>query len=166
MGTETTQQLDFGHWVLRLVALIIDSIILYVVAWIILSFLLVPLLFSGALFWLGFGNWLILPLIAGILEVLYFVFFEVSMGATLGKKILGLQVQMLNGAKVTFDKAIIRNISKIFPLFLLLDWIIAVVTPTAGTDQRQKYSDRIAGTTVVQASQPFASTSSTSEQSE
>ena len=164
MGTETTQQLDFGHWVLRLVALIIDSIILYVVAWIILSFLLVPLLFSGALFWLGFGNWLILPLIAGILEVLYFVFFEVSMGATVGKKILGLQVQMLNGSKVPFDKALIRNISKIYPLFLLLDWIIAIVTP--GPDQRQKYSDRIAGTTVVQVSQAFTSISSTPAQSQ
>jgi uncharacterized RDD family membrane protein YckC len=159
MGTGSSQQLDIGHWVLRLVALIIDSIILAIVAWIILTILLVPLLFSGAVysFWLGWGNFLILPFITGILEVLYFVFFEVTMDATIGKKIIGLQVQLVNGGKVPFDKALIRNISKIYWIFLLLDWIVAVVTP--GPDQRQKYSDRIAGTTVVQISQPFASVS-------
>jgi uncharacterized RDD family membrane protein YckC len=166
MGTGSSQQLDIGHWVLRLVALIIDSIILGIVAWILLTILFVPLLFSGALysFWLGFGNFLILPFVIGILEVLYFAFFEVSMGATIGKKILGLQVQTVSGGKVPFDKAFIRNISKIYPLFLLLDWIIAVVTP--GPDQRQKYSDRIAGTTVVQVSQAFASMSQSSAQSQ
>jgi hypothetical protein len=41
----------------------------------------------------------------------------------------------------------------------LLDWVLGVVTP--GPDQRQKYSDRIAGTTVVQVSQAFASVSPT-----
>jgi uncharacterized RDD family membrane protein YckC len=167
MGTTgSSQQPDMGHWVLRLVALIIDSIILGIVAWILLAILFVPLLFSGALysFWLGFGNFLILPFITGILEVLYFAFFEVYMGATIGKKILGLQVQLVNGGKVTFDKAFIRNISKIYWILLLLDWIVAVVTP--GPDQRQKYSDRIAGTTVVQMSQAFASISPSPTQSQ
>jgi uncharacterized RDD family membrane protein YckC len=85
------------------------------------------------------------------------MFMEASYGATLGKKVLGLQVQMVNGSKVTFDKAFIRNISKIFWLFLLLDWILGVATP--GHDQRQKYTDRIAGTTVVQVKQAFATVS-------
>jgi uncharacterized RDD family membrane protein YckC len=164
MGTGSNQQFDIGHWVLRLIALIIDSIILGIVAWILIIVLFVPFLFTGALysFYLGWGNFLILPFITGILEVLYFAFFEVYMGATIGKKILGLHVQMMNGSKVTFDKALIRNISKIFPLLLLLDWLIAVATP--GPDQRQKYTDRIAGTTVVQASQPFQSMSTTPSQ--
>jgi uncharacterized RDD family membrane protein YckC len=85
------------------------------------------------------------------------MFMEASYGATLGKKVLGLQVQMVNGSKVTFDKAFIRNISKIFWLFLLLDWILGVATP--GNDQRQKYTDRIAGTTVVSVKQAFSSVS-------
>lgn len=72
------------------------------------------------------------------------------------KKLLGFQVQMTNGGKVDFGKSFIRNISKIYPLFVLLDWIIGVVTP--GVDGRQKYSDRIAGTTVVAIKQAFTAT--------
>jgi uncharacterized RDD family membrane protein YckC len=63
---------------------------------------------------------------------------------------------MTNGNKVTLDKSFIRNISKIYWLLLLLDWIVALVTP--GADRRQKYTDRIAGTTVVQTSQAFIAT--------
>jgi uncharacterized RDD family membrane protein YckC len=61
----------------------------------------------------------------------------------------------VNGNKVPFDKSFIRNITKVYGLFLFLDWLVAVITP--GADKRQKYTDRIAGTTVVQARQAFAS---------
>lgn len=157
MGTGSSQQFDMGHWVLRLIALIIDSIILGIVAWILLSFALVSLLFSGALysFWLGYGYSLVFPFAVGILEVLYFVIFEVYGGATIGKRILGLQVQMTNGDKIPLDKAFVRNISKIYWIFILLDWLVAIVT--TGADRHQKYTDRIAGTTVVQVSQASAS---------
>jgi len=133
MGTGSSQQFDMGHWVLRLIALIIDSIILGIVAWILLSFALVSLLFSGALysFWLGYGYSLVFPFAVGILEVLYFVIFEVYGGATIGKRILGLQVQMTNGDKIPFDKAFVRNISKIYWIFILLDWLVAIVTTGA-----------------------------------
>ena len=159
MGTGSNQQFDIGHWVLRIIALIIDSIIIGIIAFIIATIILVPLLFTGALysFWLGYGTFLVTPFIVGILEVLYFSFFDVWWGGTLGKRLMGLTVQMTNGNKVTIDKAFIRNISKIYWLLLLLDWLIAVVTP--GADRRQKYSDRIAGTTVVQTSQAFVAIS-------
>jgi len=84
------------------------------------------------------------------------MFMDATYGGTLGKRILGFQVQMVDGGKVTFEKAFIRNMSKIFWLFLLLDWILGVAIP--GRDQRQKYTDRIAGTTVVAVRQAFAST--------
>jgi len=163
MGTGSTQQIDVGHWVLRLIALIIDSIILGIVAWILLSFVFVSLLFTGDLYslWLGYGYTLIFPFVVGILQVLYFAILEVAWGGTIGKRFLGLQVQMTNGNKVTLDKAFIRNISKIYWIFLLLDWLIAFVTP--GDDRRQKYTDRIAGTTVVQVSQAFVAISPPSE---
>ena len=119
------------------------------------------LLFTGALYtsWLGYENFIFYPLVVGVLEVLYFAIFDLTWGATLGKRFLGLQVQTVNGGKVAFDKAIIRNIIKIYWI-LLLDWLIAIFTP--GDDKRQKYSDRIARTTVVQISQAFASISSVS----
>lgn len=161
MGTETIVQLDIGHWVWRLIALIIDSIILGIITWILVNFVFISLIFTGSFYslWLGYGYSIVFPFILGILEVLYFAFLETSWNATFGKKIIGLKVQMTNGSKVTLDKAFIRNISKIYPLFLFLDWIVAVATP--GPDPRQKYTDRIAGTTVVQAQQPFSSISTT-----
>ena len=156
MSTGSSSQLDMNHWLLRLVAFIIDSIIIGIVAGIIWTFVILSLIFGGG-GWLGWGFYLGLPFLLGILELLYFVFMEVSYGATLGKRVLGLQVQTVNGSKVTFEKAFIRNISKIYWLFLLIDWIIGVATP--GHDQRQKYTDRIAGTTVISVKQAFSSVS-------
>jgi len=157
MSTGNSSQFDINHWLLRLIAFIIDSIIIGIVAGIIWSFVILSLIFGGGLWSFGWGFYLGLPFLLGILELLYFMFMEASYGATLGKKVLGLQVQMVNGSKVTFDKAFIRNISKIFWVFLLLDWILGVAT--TGHDQRQKYSDRIAGTTVVSVKQAFSSVS-------
>jgi uncharacterized RDD family membrane protein YckC len=159
MATGSSSQFDMNHWLLRFVALVIDSIIIGIVAWILFFFVIAAFLFGGGLWLFALGGWwvniLMFPFILGILEVLYFAILDVSWGATLGKRVLGLQVQMVNGSKVTFDKAFIRNISKIFWLFLLLDWIVGIATH--GSDQRQKYTDRIAGTTVVSVKQAFSS---------
>jgi uncharacterized RDD family membrane protein YckC len=141
-----------NHWLIRLVAFIIDSIIIGIVASIIYFIAILAVLSSGG-YWFLWGPVLLLGLLVGILELLYFIFMDASYGATLGKRILGLHVQMVNGSEVTFDKAFIRNISKIFWLLLLIDWIIGVATP--GPDQRQKYTDRIAGTTVVSVKPAF-----------
>jgi uncharacterized RDD family membrane protein YckC len=155
MATGSSSELDMNHWLYRFLAYIIDSIIILIPVYIIWSLVILSILFGGAWVWLfGFGSWLILPLFFGIIEVLYFVILDVSWGATIGKRVLGLQVQMVNGGKVPFGAAFIRNISKIYPLFLLLDWIIGIATP--GPDRRQKYTDRMAGTTVASVKQPFA----------
>ena len=162
MSTGSSSQFDMNHWLLRFLAFVIDSIIIGIPAAIIYYFVIIPLLwpstylfgvyvYGGAPWW----GYLLLSFLLGILELLYFVLMDTSSGGTLGKRILGLQVQMVNGSKVTFDKAFIRNVSKIFGLFLLLDWILGIVT--SGPDQRQKYTDRIAGTTVVSVKQVFSS---------
>jgi hypothetical protein len=57
------------------------------------------------------------------------------MGAKISQKVLGLEVKMLNGGRITFDKALIRDMSKIYPLLLLIDWLIGIATPDP--DQRQ-----------------------------
>jgi len=79
---------------------------------------------------------------------------ESAWNATLGKRILGLKVQTVSGGKADMGKLFIRNFSKIIPPLVVLDWLIGIVTPG---DKRQKYSDRLAGTVVVQTNQPFAS---------
>jgi uncharacterized RDD family membrane protein YckC len=164
MSTESrsSTQVDFNHWLMRFLALIIDSIPLSIIGYVVFWFAIVPFLFTRTVY--GFFTytyvdwyawWLVFPLIYGVFALLYFIIMEVMMGATLGKKILGLQVQMTNGSRVTFDKSFIRNISKLFSVFLILDWLIGVFTP--GHDPHQKYTDRIAGTTVVSVKPGFAS---------
>ena len=75
-------QVDLGHWLLRLIAFIIDSIILGIVAFILVLFLLVPFIFVGAFagFYAAWGYFLIVPLALGVLSVLYFLVLEVSWG--------------------------------------------------------------------------------------
>jgi len=155
-ATGQSIQFDLGHWLLRVIAWIIDSIILGVIVFILVLVLLAPFLFVGALagFYAAWGYILIVPLVVGLLSVLYFLYAEVNWGGTLGKRIVGLRVQTVKGGKITYSQSFIRNISKIFWLFLLLDWLIGIATPG---DRRQKYSDRMAGTVVVQGSQAFAS---------
>ena len=145
MGEGNIPQIDLGHWVLRVIALIIDAIILGIIAAILFFLLFIPFAIFGA-----WGWYTLYPLVVGVLMVLYFLVLEVSWGGTVGKRVLGLRVQTVKGGRITYTQSFIRNISKIYWLLLLLDWIVAVVT--SGSDRRQKYSDRIAGTTVVQTS--------------
>ena len=151
------------HWLWRIIAFVIDSIIAGIIASIIYYIILLPALVTttviegvtvtSAAAWWAF--YLLFPLIFGLIEVIYFVILDVAWSGTIGKRLLGLQVQTTKGSKVSIGQAIIRNISKIFWLFILLDWLIALVT--AGQDRRQKLTDRWAGTTVIQARQPFQS---------
>jgi uncharacterized RDD family membrane protein YckC len=155
-----TSEFDFNHWVLRLIALVIDAIIIGIIAWVIYYVALAPIIWPRTTFfgvtvsaepwWSGY---FVYPFIQGIIWVLYSAVLDVSWGATIGKRVMGFQVQMVNGGKVDFGKAFMREISKIYPLLLLLDWIIGVATP--GPDRKQRYFDRMAGTTVVSIKQPF-----------
>ncbi|MCL4429486.1 MAG: RDD family protein [Chloroflexi bacterium] len=159
--TTESGQIDWHHWILRLIAIIIDGIIIAIPISIIYYLVIVPAVSVNINY--GFGvvvsvppwwvGW-IYPLLETVVLMLYFMVLDTAWGGTIGKRIMGLQVQTVDGGKVPFGKSIIRNISKFYGL-VIIDWLIAVVTP--GADKRQKYTDRIAGTTVVQTKQPFAS---------
>ena len=152
MTTSSSGQFDLSHWLLRLIAYIIDGIITGIVASIIWFPISFAAAFSGAYLFFVWG-WLGFSFVWGVIQVIYFTILEVYWGASIGKRVLGFQVQMVNGSRVQTDKALIRNISKILWPFLILDWLIGVATP--GADRRQKYTDRIAGTTVVSIRQAF-----------
>jgi 5-formyltetrahydrofolate cyclo-ligase len=152
--TTEIEQIDWGHWILRLVALIIDEVLLTIVLGIFAVILAVATIISGGIGFIfaGFG-FLIFWLILGVLAVLYFTVFDSYWGGTIGKRVMGLRVQMLNGDKVPLEKSLIRNLSKFFGL-VIIDWLIGILTPG---DKRQKFSDRYAGTIVVQSKQAFGS---------
>jgi uncharacterized RDD family membrane protein YckC len=155
------QQVDIGmHWLLRIVAALIDSIPWAIIGWVI----------WWALVWNGTGAplygtlagmwWLVYlflwPLIYGLFFVIYCTVMESSASAaTLGKRVMGLKVQMLNGSKAPSNRVLTRNLSKIHWLLFLIDFFIGIATP--GPDPRQRYFDRMAGTTVVSVKQAFAS---------
>ncbi len=126
------------HWIRRLVAALIDWIILVVITWL-LSILLFPILFIFA----GFG--LIGGFFAGLIAIAYFTFLEGTKGSSIGKHLLNLKVVPTSG-RMDFTKALIRNVSKIHWLILLIDWFAGLFTDG---DPRQRYLDRIANTTVV-----------------
>jgi uncharacterized RDD family membrane protein YckC len=142
-----------NHWIKRLVAFIIDSIIVWIGTLIIAAIITVPLIIMAAatgLPWFVFNPFMF-PLFAGILSVLYFALFEAYYGWTFGKKIMNLKTIKLDGQKPPFDLAFIRNISKIYWILVLIDVIIGLATQG---DPHQKVSDRMAGTTVVLTTAP------------
>jgi uncharacterized RDD family membrane protein YckC len=149
----TTNQIDWTHWIYRLIAIIIDGIIIAIPTAIINFIITAALVLNAANLWYyAWGSWIISFLIEGVLMLLYFIVLELMWGATIGKRVMGLRVQTVQGQKVDFGKSFIRNISKIFGPLILLDWLIGIVTEG---DKRQKFTDRIAGTTVISTKQPF-----------
>jgi uncharacterized RDD family membrane protein YckC len=136
------------HWIRRLVAFIIDSIIVSVCTFIIAVIIIAPFVLMAAA--TGLPRYISDPFsflfFVGILSVLYFTFFETYYGWTFGKRIMNLETIRLDGQKFSLDLALIRNISKIYWILVLIDTVIGLATKG---DIHQKVTDRIAGTTVV-----------------
>jgi len=136
----TDRQLQ-DHWIRRLIAGIIDYVIILIIAWIISIIIAIPaLLFTGVFFVREFS------LLHGVLFFLYASFFESSRGTTIGKQIMNLKVTTTQGNVASLDRTLIRNISKIHWVLWLIDTLLGMATPG---DPHQKYSDRFAGTTVT-----------------
>jgi uncharacterized RDD family membrane protein YckC len=123
------------HWVKRLIAIVVDSIIVGVATAIMGYFI------NEA----GVFNWLSFPFAMGLITVLYFTISELAYGYTIGKKIMNLKVVTQEGKRLSLENAFIRNISKIHVIFLLLDTIGGFFL---SKDPHQKYIDQIAHTTV------------------
>lgn len=160
------------HWVRRGVAYIIDTVFIVLVTIIIVA-IAVSILF--AIYFSSFssagpngdiaGIFLILTIlmiIALILPILYWIILDAK-GGTLGKRILKLKPQALEG-KMGFKKSATRNLSKIIGGFLgglIGGFFIAMAIEIAvvlvdvflginkGGDPRMKYTDYLASTTVA-----------------
>ncbi|HEX9908650.1 MAG TPA: RDD family protein [Thermoplasmata archaeon] len=127
-----------SHWLKRFVAIVIDSIIIWLPMWIILTIIGVSYLVTGGFF--------------GILLFLYCAFFELQIGGTPGKMLMHMKAVPMQGTKLTAAQAFMRNVSKVFVLLLLLDWILGLLLDTA--DPRQKWTDRAARTSVIVTDHP------------
>jgi uncharacterized RDD family membrane protein YckC len=142
-----------SYWVRRLVALLIDAIIVSIALGIVTALLALPFFFvSGpTIFGSVFAG--AYSFAYGIILVVYFTFAEALTGTTVGKRVFGLKVRAgAGGRRPTFSEAILRNIGKIYWLLLLLDTIVGLATSKNYT---QKFSDRFAGTEVVERVTPL-----------
>lgn len=123
------------HWAKRFIGILLDSIFVVAPVYVILFVME---------WWMG---WVWFTAVAGVVLFLYSAFFESAMGGTIGKGAVGLKVICVSG-KLELSNALIRNVTKIFALLLLLEFVATLVVQT--TDSHQRYMDRLARTTVVE----------------
>lgn len=138
------------HWILRVIAYVVDSVIVSAVVLIAYGVIAYPLLLAGVAnpFGIVFGIGTLVVFYAGLLMMLYAAFAEAMYGATLGKRLLRLKVISANSSvqKLGIRETLIRNIAKLYWILLLLDLLAGLLTQG---DYRQRYTDRIAGTLVI-----------------
>jgi uncharacterized RDD family membrane protein YckC len=120
------------HWLRRFVAIVIDFAIVYTPIWLLFVLIGEPWLFPGFL--------------SGILLFMYATVLDSSIGGTVGKLVMSMKSVPISG-RMSFAQALMRNVSKVFPVLLLLDWIIGMAVDTR--DPRQKWTDQIAHTSVI-----------------
>jgi uncharacterized RDD family membrane protein YckC len=141
-----------AYWVKRLVAYVIDAVIVYAVIGVVTAAAFLPAFFSG-LFIPGYSSQLpfiggFLGTLASLLFVLYFAFMEAyNGGRSLGKRIMGLRVTTDGGQNPGLGPAFVRNISKINWVLLLLDVVLGLALEIGYV---KKFSDRFMGTKVIQ----------------
>jgi uncharacterized RDD family membrane protein YckC len=139
-----------SYWAYRLVALIIDALIVFVPLAIITVIVAVFVALGGPFGFTPFGI-----IFGGVVSILWYLLFilynmvaESTWGAGFGKRFMHLKVISKSGSNPTMGEAFVRNISKIYWLILLLDVIVGLAV---SKDYHQKYSDKLMGTSVVQA---------------
>ncbi len=105
------------------------------------------------------SNIMVTGLFSGLLMFIYFVALEVSQGASLGKKILGLSVRGAGGApKPDLRQSAIRNsftLLSIIPfiggLLALIAYIVIAVTINSSPTKQGKHDELAGGTQVIKS---------------
>ena len=65
-----------------------------------------------------------------VLIFVYFVLCEKLFGASVGKGIMNLQVKSKNGARISWAQSIVRNLTKIYWVPIIFDWLFGKVLNT------------------------------------
>ncbi len=133
-----------GGLLLRWLARIIDGILVAIVSY--------ALIFVSD----SVSNYFLTGLFTGALTFVYFVLFEVSIGATPGKKLLSLSVHGPAGApKPTAAQSAIRNSWTLLPIIPFIGGLLGVVAiiiiavTINGSPTKQGKHDELAGGTQV-----------------
>lgn len=130
-------------WGGRLAALIVDAIFITLLMWVLTS-ILYPLIAWANLYPI-LNYWIILW---GVLILLYFTVMEGKWSTTLGKGLIKLKVQAVDG-EMNYKKAFLRNISKFLWIPLVVDMAVGFSRGETGT--RKRYLDHVAGTIIIKS---------------
>jgi uncharacterized RDD family membrane protein YckC len=87
------------------------------------------------------------------IALFYYFIAELQTGQTIGKRVMGLEVTMVNGGSAGVAPVLLRTVGRIIdvlPLFYLVGWI----TMRGPRRPPQRLGDRLAGTTVVAVPDP------------
>jgi uncharacterized RDD family membrane protein YckC len=138
------------YWIRRLIAFVIDAVIVGV-AVLILELIIfwavaVSTAATFALPWWSM-NGLVFPFSAGLPLFLYSALTESFYGFTVGKRIMYLKVVTKEGNRPALNGAFLRDVTKIYWLAILLDVVVSLAM--ANRDPTHRYLDSYAGTTVV-----------------
>ncbi len=79
----------------------------------------------------------------------YFILLEGLIGATLGKKLVGIQVVTLDGDKITIGQAFVRRLGDFIDIYWCLGLLGFILLKT--TKNNQRIADKWARTIVVKA---------------
>lgn len=103
----------------RVIAYLLDFFVVSAFMWIvsyIISLMVSPMDVSGVYDYF--------PIIAPILGYVYFVVLEAFKGATIGKSLMFLEVRSKNGSNINLPQSIIRNLTKIYWIPIIFDWLV------------------------------------------
>lgn len=103
----------------RVIAYVLDFLVVSAFMWI-LSFFLFGIMGPKNVY----QAYQYLPILIPILGLLYFVLCEKTFAASIGKAIMKLEVKSRNGADISWLQAIVRNLTKIYWIPIIFDWLI------------------------------------------
>ncbi len=133
----------------RFLALVVDLVILSLVFFPVTRLVKGVWLMSGGEHTWSYGWFITDPLCLAFLAVMffYFVLLEGLLGATIGKKIIGLRVVSADGKSCGLKRSFVRNILRIvdaLPALNILGVVLIVTSP-----EKARFGDRVARTRVV-----------------
>lgn len=124
----------------RVIAYVLDFIVVSALMWIV-SYFLFGMIGPQKVY----DAYRYLPYVVPVLIFVYFVLLEKLAGASIGKAIMNIQVRSKNGANISWLQAIVRNLTKIYWIPIIFDWLIGKFLRT------DRLFNNITRTTVVNA---------------
>ncbi len=109
----------------RVVAYILDFIVVSAFMWIV-SFFTFNMVGAKNVY----SVYQFLPFAMAIFVLVYFVLCEKLAGASVGKSLMYLRVKSKNGANISWLQAIVRNLTKMFWVPIIFDWLVGKLLRT------------------------------------